>query len=147
MLLIGSKNVSSQTILANGIINLGSTYRRYCRRTSCGLPTFSNAGTSITLNGEGIYHITATFVGAGSAAGDVTIQLLENGVVVPGALSTQTITTATTEIRTFVIDYYTKVDRECTLGCLSTSPKTISFINSGVGAIYSSVVVNIDKVV
>lgn len=147
MLLIGSKNVTSQTVLANGTIDIGSSYRKYCRRATNGNPTFANTSTGVTLNGQGIYHLTATLVGSGTEAGVVTVQLLENGEAVTGALSSQTITTADTELRTFVIDYYIIVDNTYLLGCNTTSSKTISLANTGVGATFTSVVLNIEKVV
>lgn len=147
MLLLGTKNTTSQTVLANGTINVGNVYRRYCRRASNGLPTFANTSTGITLNGEGIYHITATLVGSGTAAGVLTVQMLENSVATTGALASETITTANTEVRTLVIDTYVKVDKQCSLGCWTTNAKTITFTNTGVAATFSNVVVNIDKVV
>ena len=116
MLLLGTKNVGTQTVLADGQINIGNVYRRFCKANKCGVPAFSVTSNGITLNHEGIYHITAVLVGTGETAGDVTVQLLENGEVITGAVSTQTITTATTEFRTFVIDYYIKVDKDCVLG-------------------------------
>lgn len=147
MLLIGTQNTGSQTVLTDGIISLGSVYRKYCKRANNGLPTFASNGNSITLNGQGIYHITATFVGAGTTAGTLTIQMLENGVPVVGGVASETITTADTELRTLVIDRYILIDDTCLLGCKSTLAKTISFENTGVGATFSNVVVNVDKVV
>ena len=147
MLLIGTQNAGSQTVLTNGIISLGSVYRKYCKKTSNCLPTFASDSNSITLNGQGIYHLTATFVGSGTTAGTVTIQMLENGTPVVGGVTSETITTADTELRTFVIDRYVLVDSTCLLGCTSTLAKTISFENTGVGATFSNVVVNVDKVV
>lgn len=147
MLLIGTKNIGTQTVLADGVINVGSTYRKFCKRNRCGVPAFSVTGNGITLNTEGIYHITAVFVGSGSAAGDLTVQLALNGVLVDGAVSTQTITTADTEIRTWVIDYYAKVDTDCILGVTSTDAQTVSFVNTSdtIDATFTSVVVNITK--
>lgn len=148
MLLIGTKNTGSQTVLANSTINLGTpVYRKYCKRTCQGLPTFDATSTGITLNGQGIYHITATFVGTGTVAGALTVQMYDNGDIVTGATSTETITTANTEQRTLVIDYYVKVDSACVLGNWAVSPKTLTFRNDGVGATFSNVVVNIEKVV
>jgi hypothetical protein len=143
--LIGVKDVASQTVLADGIITLGDVYRRYCRKNSCGTKVFDNTSTGITLGWDGMYHITATLVGTGTEAGDVTVQLFENGVPVTGAVSTQTITTPETEFRTFYIDYFVLVDQSCVLGCSSTLAKTISLENVGVGATFTSVVVNIEK--
>lgn len=147
MLLIGTQNAGSQTVLTDGIISLGSVYRKYCKKTSNCIPTFASDSNSIVLNGQGIYHLTATFVGTGTTAGTVTIQMLENGTPVVGGVASETITTADTELRTFVIDRYVLVDSTCLLGCTSTLAKAISFENTGVGATFSNVVVNVDKVV
>ncbi len=147
MLLLGAKNTSSQTVLANGVISLGSVYRRYCKKNSCGTPAFSFDGTTITLNHTGIYHVTATLVGSGTVAGDVSVQMRENGDDIPAAISTETITTATTEQRTFVIDTYVIVDETTVLCTRSTAAKAISLLNAGVGATFTAVTVNVDKVV
>jgi hypothetical protein len=146
-LLVGTKNIATQDVAALGIISLGSTYRRYCKKNSCGVRTFDVNSTSITLQQQGIYHITATLVGSGDTAGVITVQLLENGVAVPGAFSSETITTADTELRTFVIDYYVLVDDVCLLGTNSTSATTISLQNTGIAATFTSVIVNIEKAV
>lgn len=147
MLLIGVKNTGTQTVLADGVVNIGSVYRRYCKKNTCGVPAFSRTANDISLQHSGIYHLTATFVASAPAAGDVTVQLLLNGEVVDGALATETITTATTEFRTMVIDYYVLVDKDCILNTESTVAQTISFQNTGVDATFTSVVVNVDKVV
>ena len=147
MLLIGVKNTGTQTVLVDGIVNIGSVYRRYCKKNGCGIPAFSRTTNDISLNHSGIYHLTATFVVSAPVAGDVTTQLLLNGEVVDGAFATETITTATTEFRTMVIDYYVLVDKDCVLGRESTLAQTISFQNTGVDATYTSDIVNVDKVV
>lgn len=144
-LLIGTRNIGTQTVLTDGVINIGSVYRKFCKTNSCGVPAFSRTSQDLTLQHQGIYHLTATFVGSGTEAGDVTIQLVVDGIPVDGVFSTQTITTPTTELRTFVIDYYIKVDKDCVLGYSSTDAETISFLNTGVDATFTSVVVNVTK--
>lgn len=143
--LLGVKDFATQTVLTGGLIQIGDVYRRYCRRNNCGARVFDNTSTGVTLNWDGIYHITATLVGSGTEAGDVTVQLFENGVPVTGAVSTQTITTPDTELRTFVIDYFVLVDSACVLGVNSTVAKTITLENTGVGATFTSVVLDIEK--
>lgn len=145
MLLIGVQNTGAQTVLTDGTINTGSVYRKFCRKNKCGVPAFSTTANSVSLQQQGIYHVTATFVGSGTAAGDVTIQMYENGTPVTGAITTHTITTADTEIRTFVIDYYVLVGTTELFGVDSTVAKTITFQNTGVGATFSNVVVNVTK--
>lgn len=150
MLIFGTQNNASQTVLTDGIVGLnatGNAYRKYCKRASNGLPTFASTTNSVTLNGQGIYHVTAIFVGAGTEAGTLTVQMFENGEQVTGGVASETITTADTELRTLVIDRYVLVDTTCLLGYTSTLAKTISFKNIGIGSTFSNVVVNIEKVV
>lgn len=146
-LLIGVKNTGTQTVLADGTVNIGNVYRRFCKANRCGVPAFSVTSNGVTLNHSGIYHVTATIVGTGATAGDVTVQLAENGELIAGALSTQTITTATTEFRTFVIDYLIKVDKDCVLGYPTTDAKTLSLVNvsEDIDATFTSVVFNVVK--
>ena len=145
--LLGVQNIGTQTVLADGVINIGSVYRKYCKKNNCGVATFSRTANDISLQQSGIYHVTATFVGTAETAGDVTIQMFINGVAVAGAITTETITTATTEFRTFVIDYYVLVDDDCILGRNSTVASTISFVNvsEDIDATFTNVVVNVTK--
>lgn len=145
MLLIGTKNFGTQSVLTDGLVNVGATYRRYCRRTNAGARTFENMGAGIALNGEGIYHVTATFVGTVTEEGDLAVQLFENGIAIEGAEATETVATPETELHTLVIDYYVLVDASCILGVNSVISKTISFENIGAPATFSNVVVNITK--
>lgn len=145
MLLLGVKNTTTQAVVVDGIVNIGSSYRRYCKKNKCGVPAFARTANDISLQHSGIYHVTATFVASAPAAGVVTVQLLLNGQEVEGAFASETITTAATEFRTFVIDYYILVDDDCILGNDSTVSQTISFQNTGVAATFTSVIVNVSK--
>lgn len=144
-LLLGTRNFASQTVEANEIVSLGSVYRRYCKKYN-GVRTFDFDSNEVILQQNGLYHITVTAVASASEAGNVTLSLFENGLAVPGAFSTETITTPTTELRTLVIDYYALVDSTCVLGCNSVVNKAISLVNTGVEAIYSSVTMNVERV-
>ncbi len=146
MLLLGTRNIATQDVVTNGNVELGSIYRRYCKRIN-GTRTFDFTGEDVILQQNGIYHITVTAVASGSAAGVVALQLYENGFAVPGAFANETITTADTEFRTLVIDYYTLVDTTTVLGCNSTVAKELSLVNTGIEATYTNVIMNIDKVV
>lgn len=143
--LLGLKNNATQSVVTNGTLNLGSVYRRFCRKNQCGIPVFSTTGTSVTLQHSGIYHITANITFTAPTAGVVIFQLAENGSVIPGAIASETITTATTETKTTSIDYLVIVDKGCVLGTPTTITKALSLINAGVGATISNVVFNIIK--
>lgn len=145
--LIGLQDLASQTVLADGVIALGDVYRRYCRKNSCGTRVYDNTSTGVTLNWNGIYRVTATLVGTGTEAGDVTVQLFSNGQAVPGAISTQTITTPDTEFRTFVIEKFILVNNAEVLGYNSTLAQTLTLENTGVGATFTNVTFDVVKVV
>lgn len=147
MLLLGTRNIATQEVATDGVVSLGQVYRRYCRKNNCGVKTFDFNGTSIALQQQGIYHITATITFSAPVAGIVTFQLTDNGVAIPGALASETITTATTEVRTTTLDYYVLVDSDCVLGQSATEVESVSIINTGVDATITNVVVNVDKVV
>lgn len=144
--LIGTRNFASQEVLTNGIVQLGNVYRRFCRKIN-GVKTFEFDNTDVVLQQTGIYHITVTAVGSGAEAGTLAIQLYENGFAVPGVFANETITTPDTELRTLTLDYFVLVDNTCVLGCNSTVAKAISIVNTGVEATYTSVVMNVEKVV
>ena len=147
MYLIGVKDFATQNVLAGGLIQLGDVYRRFCRKNSCGTKVFDNTTTGVILQWDGIYHITATLVGTGTEAGDVTVQLFSNGIAVPGAISTETITTPDTEFRTFVIEKFILVNNAEVLGCNSTLAQTLTLENTGVGATFTNVTFDVVKVV
>ena len=146
MLLLGTKNFTTQDVIANGILNLGAVYRRYCKRIN-GVRTFDFDGNNVILQQSGIYHITVTATVSGAEAGDVTLALYENGIAIPGVVATETITTPDTEFRDLTLDYYVLVDSACVLGNVATVQKAITLVNTGIEATYTNVTVNVDKVV
>lgn len=134
-LLIETRNTASQTVLEDGLINIGPVVSRYCRKTEFGLPNFSTTTNGITLNGQGIYKVTASFVASGTVAGDIRVDALVDGQPI-GAFSVDTETVPDTTQRTLYIQFNVKVDKACVLNCWSIVPKTISFQNTGVGATF-----------
>lgn len=146
MLLLGTRTSAIQTVPVDGIINLGAVYRRYCKKVN-GVKAFDFLGNSISLNQSGIYHLTASFVASGTAAGLVGVQMLENGQEALNVYAQETITTANTEFRTLVIDTYILVDENVVLGQVSTQPKNISFEVLNTEMLIVDATVNVEKVV
>lgn len=94
-------NPTSTTVTAGNAIPLGSVIRRY----GCG----TNVGaTTIYINSPGYYDVdfAGTFTGT---AGDVTVNVVSNGLAIAGATASETITTATTEIHSISIPTVTKI--------------------------------------
>ena len=147
MYLLGTRNATTQALTTGASVNLGEVYRKFCRKNSCGVKAFEFNSNSISLQHSGIYHVTATITFTAPVAGLVIFQLTDNGVAIPSALASETITTATTEVKTTIIDYYVLVDTGCVLGNPTTLIKNIGILNTGVASTISNVVLNVEKVV
>lgn len=147
MLLLGTRNTSTQDLALGDTLDLGLVYRKYCKKNNCGVKAFDFNGDAISLQHSGIYHVTATITFTAPVAGDVTFQLVDNATPIIGAIATETITTATTEIRTTTIDYYVLVDSTCILNRPTVVAENISITNTGVASTVTNVVVNVEKVV
>lgn len=142
---LGIKNVTTQTVPALGLLDLGTVYRRYCTKDVCGFRTFEYSGNSISIQHPGMYTITVTATFSAPAAGNVTLQLYEDGAAIPGALATETITTAATEVRTISFTYTILVN--CNRVLNSTDiVKNISVVNTGAEADFTNVMVNVLKI-
>lgn len=71
-------------VAVNGIIPLGTIVRRY--GCNCNLN-----GNGIAINGQGYYDVDVSVEAVPDAAGTVTVQLLKDGVAVPGATAAATV--------------------------------------------------------
>lgn len=143
--LIGLVNTSAQAVVVDGLINLGTVYRRFSKKNDCGVGTFNFYGTGISLNHRGIYKVDVTAVVSAPAAGVVTLELEENGILIPGAIASETITTADTELRTLTFSYFILVDNDLILNYPTTTAKNIAIRNTGVASTIENIVVNITK--
>lgn len=146
MLILGTRNTAIQDLAVGDFINFGEVYRRYDKRGACGNRAFELNGTSILLQHQGIYHITAVITFTAGATGDVTFQLLENGVATSGALVTESVGTADTEVRSISFPYLVLVDKACVCGVFGVVAKSLSLVNTGVPATITNVSIAITKV-
>lgn len=144
MILLGLKNTTTQTIPAEGLIDFGTVYRKYIARGCFNNFLDTTSTTAPTLAQKGMYHITITVTFTADAAGDVTLQLLENSVPVPGAVSVETVTTADTQVITTTFDYIVLVSCANVLGTISTQAKSIS-VQSDSAIEVTNAVINIIK--
>ena len=128
--LIYMTNTSNASVLADGIIPLSTIQRKY----GCAIVEGTN---SIILRVPGYYKVNATITLTAPAAGDAAIKLQKNNADVPGMESTETITTATTEVRSLTITGIVRV--YCNEGFA-----TITLVNSGVDATISNVSLDVE---
>ena len=89
--LIQVVNPSPSAVAVNGIIPLGSVQRRF--GCNCHL-----SGNAIEIDGQGYYTVDAAVSIAPTAAENVTVALFSNGVQVPGAVASGSVSTAATPI-------------------------------------------------
>ena len=146
MLLIGTRNRTAQTVEAGSPLLVGDVYRRYCKKNNCGVPAFSTSLSSIVAQHGGIYHVTANITFTAPVAGVITFQLTQDGVAIPGAIASETITTATTETRTTTIDFFVLVNNDCILNTPATIGSNIGVSNTGtLAATVTNYVLNVEK--
>lgn len=84
--LIQTSNQSAQTVAVGSIISPGSVLRRF--GCNCRL-----SGNAIEVVGNGYYTIDASVVVTPTAIGNVTVALFRNGVQIPGATATGSVST------------------------------------------------------
>lgn len=134
--MINSYSLISQAVAADGILNFDTTRIL----TGCtvkhadGTPTF-------TLTKPGYYYVTFNGTITDTAAGIVTVQLLNGGVAVPGAEASIT-NTATTDERSFSFTTIVRVLPSC---CAIDNTSTLTVANTGIAATYSVANINITK--
>ena len=136
MIEVYSKNVE---VAANGTVPL--TTVALLKGTSTQL-----LGTStIQLNKCGIYQVTVTGSVIGSAAGDVIVQLEQNGIPQPEAISTVTAADATS-LHPIGFSTLIQVPNNNNVNCPCSATTTISLRNAGIEATYSSIDVVVTRI-
>lgn len=139
MKLLNLVNATSQSVLTGGIVNLGSVVHRVCGGTF----DFINSNT-ISLNTQGWYKVHVTINATGTAVGVNTFQLYQNGVAIPGALASHTIS-AVGDVRNFSFETIIRVLPSCV--CQNNSPVNLTILNNGASEItINNITIDIVKV-
>lgn len=84
--LIQTTNISTQSVTVGSVISLGSVLRRF--GCNCRLN-----GNSIEIEGEGYYTVDVALTATPTAAGNVTVSVLKDGVAIPSATATNSVST------------------------------------------------------
>lgn len=120
--LIQTANQSIQTVAENSIINPGSTQRRF----GCNLRL---SGNGIEVNGEGYYTVDANVTVAPTAIGEVTVALYNNGVQIPGAIASGSVSTAENPVNLSII---TTIRQGC---CCDSADNITCVLLAGAGEV------------
>lgn len=123
----------TQTVLTDGIVSLANS-------NLTGRSIELN-GNSIRLRNSGLYLVNVSVTGTGTAAGDVTISLFEDGLLSFGATGTESVTAAT-DIANISFSKVIEVDPTCN-GIIND--KTLTIVNTGVGATLSNIIITVVK--
>ena len=133
--MINTYNTTAQNVVANGTI----TFTTDRILTGC---TVTRNGNTFQLNKPGYYYVTFNAVAAATeTVGDLTVELYNNGVAVPGAIATVTTTTAGNN------DNYafTTIIRVLPSCPMVNNAANLTIVNTGVDATYTVANINITK--
>lgn len=80
-------NNTTQDVVVNGLINPGNIIRRFG-------PNVNLINSAIQLDGQGYYSLDTSVTLAPTAAGEVTVSVFRDGVLIPGSTATETVAAA-----------------------------------------------------
>ena len=132
--MISSYNITTQAVLADGVINF--TTDRIL--TGC---TATRDGQTFQLNKPGYYYVTFNAVATATEAGEITVTLENNGIAVIGATASMTAGTVG-DLVNLSFTTIIKVPPSC---CAVSNVGKLTVVNAGVGATYTNVNLNITK--
>ena len=134
--MISAYNSTTQTLA------VGASYTFDTNRIATGCTVGHVAGTpAFVLTKPGYYYVSFNTTFTSQTTGDVTVQLLKDGVAVPGATGTQTIATAG-DISSVAFATIVKVLPSC---CAIDNTATLTFTVDGVAIDATVAAVNITK--
>ena len=134
--MISSYNSTTQ------IVDVGAAYVFDTNRIVTGCTVGHVPGTAaFTLNKPGYYYVTFNTVFTTDATGDATIEIRNNGVVVPGATATEAIAAADT-VTSVAIAAIIKVLPSC---AAIDNSATITIVSTGIALNASTAAINITK--
>ena len=132
--MISSYNITTQNVAVDGLL----TFTTDRILTGC---TVTRDGPTFQLNKPGYYNVTFNANGSATSVANVTIELQNNGIAVPGATATIT-PTAVGDTMNFAFATIIKVPPSC---CSVDNTANLTLVNTGVAAIFTNVNINITK--
>ena len=131
--LIYTANTSGATVPIGNTVPVGSIIRRYGR-------CIDATGSAINLGESGYYLVDVSASVTAGAAGDVTLSLAQDGILIPGATATATVATVNTQVVNLKITGVVRV--------MCCTPSSLSVVVGGDSApTISSLAASVVKVV
>lgn len=133
--MISSYNTNTQAVVTDGLL----TFTTDRILTGC---TVTRNGNTFQLNKPGYYFVTFNAVAAATATlGELTVELYNNGVAVPGAEASTTTTVAGNNAN-YAFSTIIRVLPSC---CAIDNTARLTVVNTGVDGTYTNVNINITK--
>jgi hypothetical protein len=134
--MISSYNSTTQTV------GVGAAYVFDTNRILTGCTVNHTAGTStFTLAKPGYYYVSFNTTFTTEATGDVTVQLQNGGVAIPGANATETVTTVG-NTKSIAFTTIVRVPPSC---CAIDNTAKLTFVATGIALEATTANVNITK--
>ena len=127
--LIYTRNNVNQALIAGSTIDVGSVIRRFGQNITLN-------GNAINLSGAGYYKVSANVEVTGTAAGDVTIELLKDGIL----YDSRDITIAEDAVAVIPFDTVIRL-----YGCCTDNSTNLTFVLNGAAETISGISVVITK--
>lgn len=131
---INANFAASQAVAVDSVFNFPNV-------TRTGSSIVSNGSGSFTLDNAGLYLIIASVSGAGAAAGNLSIQINRNGVLIPGTVQVAN-STAVTDIVNLTTATIVDIPRSC--ACINNDA-VITIVNSGIAGTFVNGAIQIIK--
>lgn len=128
VLYASNSNAQNIAVTTGTVINFGSVVRKYGYNTNI-------SGGNAVVKGCGYYAIDTNVLFTDTVAGTVTIQLYNDGVAIPGAISTITVVAA--DVESFNIPAVIRMTCDC--------ESTITAVISGTTGTISSASIRVIK--
>jgi hypothetical protein len=134
--MIGSYNSTTQTV------EVGGAYVFDTNRIATGCTVGHVPGTSVfTLNKPGYYYVTFNTIFTTATTGDATVELRNGETAIPGAIGTETVTTAG-DTKSISFSSIVKVLPSCPA---IDNTVTLTFVATGIELDATTATVNITK--
>lgn len=104
----------------------------------------NNSNSNIVFNKCGLYKVSVSASAVATEAGEVSIQLYQDGVPLVNASSIST-AADTTNYRTLSIEKLIQISKNNNPDCCCSSPSIVSIMNTGVAATFDPINVTVTK--
>ena len=124
-------NNTAQDVIADGLVSPGFVRHRNCQSQA------TLEGNAIRIVGSGYFSIIVSATVSAPAAGNIEIGLYQDGSQIQGAVASETITTANTQVRNLTI--VAEILKKC------DGITTLTLVNTGAEATFQNLAIRVKR--